>query len=46
MVSRCCEFLNVKPSLHYVAVKVVDNDGLESVQVAKLEVNGKVEIQP
>ncbi|HLL94509.1 MAG TPA: site-specific DNA-methyltransferase [Spirosoma sp.] len=35
-----------KPGLHYVAVKVVDNDGLESVEVLKLKVNGNVERQP
>ena len=35
-----------KPGLHYVAVKVVDNDGLESVEVLKLKVNGKIELQP
>ena len=35
-----------KPGLHHVAVKVVDNDGLESVEVLKLKVNGKVEVQP
>ena len=35
-----------KPGLHYVAVKVVDNDGLESVEVLKLKVNGNIERQP
>ena len=34
-----------KPGLHYVAVKVVDNDGLESVEVLKLKVNGNIERQ-
>ena len=32
-----------KAGLHNVAVKVVDNDGLESVEIIKLKVNGKVE---
>ena len=32
-----------KAGLHHVAVKVVDNDGLESVEIIKLKVNGKVE---
>ena len=32
-----------KAGLHNIAVKVVDNDGLESVEVIKLKVNGKVE---
>ena len=35
-----------KPGLHHVAVKVVDNDGLEGVEVLKLKINGKIEIQP
>jgi DNA modification methylase len=33
-----------KAGCHTVAVKVVDNDGLESVEVIKLKVNGIVEI--
>jgi DNA modification methylase len=28
--------------VHYIAVKVVDNDGLESLEVIKLQINGKV----
>jgi hypothetical protein len=32
-----------KAGLHTVAVKVVDNDGLESTEVIKLKVNGMVE---
>ena len=32
-----------KAGLHNIAVKVVDNDGLESIEVIKLKVNGKVE---
>ena len=32
-----------KPGVHRVAVKVVDNDGLESVEVLTLKINGKVE---
>ena len=32
-----------KAGLHNIAVKVIDNDGLESVEVIKLKVNGKVE---
>jgi hypothetical protein len=32
-----------KAGLHVVAVKVVDNDGLESIEVIKLKVNGTVE---
>jgi hypothetical protein len=33
----------LKAGLHTVAVKVVDNDGLESIEVIKLKVNGTVE---
>ena len=33
----------LKAGLHNIAVKVVDNDGLESVEVIKLKVNGAVE---
>ena len=34
-----------KAGLHNIAVKVVDNDGLESLEVIKLKVNGVVERQ-
>jgi len=34
-----------KPGLHNVAVKVVDNDGLENIEIIKLKVNGKAERQ-
>jgi site-specific DNA-methyltransferase (adenine-specific) len=33
------EFL---PGEHYIAVKVIDNEGLESIETLKLQVNGKV----
>jgi DNA modification methylase len=32
-----------KAGLHNIAVKVIDNDGLENIEVIKLKVNGKVE---
>ena len=32
-----------KAGLHQVAVKVIDNEGLESVEIVKLKVNGKIE---
>jgi len=32
-----------KPGQHAIACKVVDNDGLENVEVIKLKVNGVVE---
>ena len=33
-----------KPGQHTVAVKVVDNDGLEAVEIVKLKINGEVKI--
>jgi len=35
--------VKIKAGLHNIAVKVVDNDGLESIEVLKLKVNGTVE---
>jgi len=32
-----------KPGQHNIAVKVVDNDGLDNIEVIKLKVNGEVE---
>ena len=32
-----------KPGMHHIAVKVVDNDGLDNIEVVKLKVNGTVE---
>jgi DNA modification methylase len=32
-----------KAGLHHIAVKVVDNDGLDNVELIKLKVNGQVE---
>jgi DNA modification methylase len=32
-----------KAGMHVIAVKVVDNDGMESVEIIKLKVNGKIE---
>jgi hypothetical protein len=32
-----------KAGTHTVAVKVFDNDGLENIEVVKLQVNGDVE---
>jgi hypothetical protein len=31
-----------KPGMHHIAVKVVDNDGLDNIEVVKLKVNGTV----
>jgi len=32
-----------KPGLHNIAVKVIDNDGLENIEIIKLRINGKAE---
>ena len=37
------QIVKLKAGLHNIAVKVVDNDGLESVEVVRLKVNGVVE---
>lgn len=34
-----------KPGVHVIAVKVVDNDGLENMELIRLKINGEVEIQ-
>gem|GEM_PF-538780 len=33
------------PGQHTIAVKAVDNEGLEAVEVVRLKVNGKVEVE-
>ncbi len=33
-----------KPGIHLIAVKVVDDDGIENVEIIKLKVNGIIEI--
>jgi DNA modification methylase len=35
--------IKLKAGVHHIAVKVVDNDGLENIEVIKLKVNGTVE---
>jgi len=37
--------VKLKAGLHHIAIKVVDNDGLESMEVIKLKVNGEIERQ-
>lgn len=34
-----------KAGIHKIAVKVIDNDGLENMEIIKLKVNGKMQIQ-
>jgi hypothetical protein len=36
----------LKAGVHHVAVKVVDNDGLENTEILKLKVNGTVTRHP
>ncbi|MDR2446247.1 MAG: hypothetical protein LBD58_02985 [Treponema sp.] len=36
------QIISLKPGTHTIAVKVVDNDGLENMEVVKLTVNGEV----
>jgi hypothetical protein len=33
----------LKTGTHNIAVKVVDNDGLENIEIIKLKINGAVE---
>ncbi len=37
------QVISLKTGEHSIAVKVVDNDGLENTEVVKLKVNGVVE---
>lgn len=32
-----------KPGAHSIAVKAVDNEGLETIEIVRLKVNGEVE---
>jgi DNA modification methylase len=34
-----------KAGLHEIAVKVIDNEGLENIEIVKLKVNGKIELE-
>jgi len=36
------QVVSLKAGTHYIAVKVIDNDGLENMETVKLTVNGKV----
>ena len=38
------QILTLKPGTHNIAVKVVDNDGLENVEIIRLKINGKLEL--
>jgi len=35
--------IQLKTGTHNIAVKVVDNDGLENIEVIKLKINGEIE---
>jgi hypothetical protein len=34
--------VSLKPGTRHIAVKVVDNDGLENTEIVKLTVNGEI----
>jgi hypothetical protein len=36
------QIMSLKPGTHNIAVKVVDNDGLENIEIIKLKINGKL----
>jgi hypothetical protein len=37
------QIVSLKTGTHNIAVKVVDNDGLENMEIVKLKINGAVE---
>jgi DNA modification methylase len=37
------QFISLKSGTHNIAVKVVDNDGLENTEVIKLKINGEID---
>ncbi|MDR3276199.1 MAG: hypothetical protein LBT11_03140, partial [Treponema sp.] len=37
------QVISLKPGAHTIAVKVVDNDGLENIEVIKLKINGAIQ---
>ncbi|WP_187150944.1 hypothetical protein, partial [Treponema endosymbiont of Eucomonympha sp.] len=37
------QIYSCKAGLYHIAVKVVDNDGLENIETIKLKINGKIE---
>jgi len=37
------QFISLKSGTHNIAVKVIDNDGLENIEVIKLKINGEVD---
>jgi site-specific DNA-methyltransferase (adenine-specific) len=38
------QVISLKAGIHNIAVKVVDNDGLENMEITKLKINGVVEL--
>lgn len=40
------QVMKFKPGVHHIAVKVVDNDGIENIEVVKLKSNGTLEVHP
>jgi hypothetical protein len=37
------QIISLKAGIHNIAVKVVDNDGLENMETIKLKINGVIE---
>ncbi|MDR2149373.1 MAG: hypothetical protein LBO67_00825, partial [Spirochaetaceae bacterium] len=37
------QVVSLKTGTHNIAVKVVDNDGLENIEIVKLKINGTME---
>jgi hypothetical protein len=37
------QIISLKPGTHTIAVKVVDNNGLENMEIIPLKINGAVE---
>jgi hypothetical protein len=36
------QIIVLKPGTHNIAVKVVDNDGLENIEIVKVKINGGI----
>jgi hypothetical protein len=36
------QIVNLKTGTHNIAVKAVDNDGLENTEIIKLKINGEI----
>ncbi|MDR2782618.1 MAG: hypothetical protein LBB48_02050 [Treponema sp.] len=43
LTKKASKLFRLKPERILIAVKVVDNDGLENVEIIKLKINGAVD---